>query len=567
MEAEEGVAQIKPEYIITNHERSLCYTCISENDKRKLDEEEVEEQEVPHKKKKLTGQNKARNVFRPSKDNFCHAVAASVDESQEKCENDNCKFSHDRKSYFENKPPDIGDTCYLYSVQGLCSRGVTCRFGKEHLTENGVNIVNKELHEKWLQNSNKTATSTTSFTKETQNLLRKKKYDFSRSEEAIKEINKLKGKETSGPVDDLHYVKLRPQEMKKIDWRDKLYLSPLTTVGNLPFRRLCVDFGADVTCGEMALATPLLQGSLSEWALVKRHPSEKIFGAQLCGSNVNMLTKAAQVVEDMADVDFIDINLGCPIEFIYRQGGGSGLLLRGHVLKSAVRSMSYMLNVPLTVKTRSGCVIGKNIAHNFMPMFRDAGVSLITVHGRTREQRYTKNADWDYIQECAAAAKPTSVFGNGDILSYEDYMAAREKAPDVAGVMIGRGALIKPWIFQEIKERRILDPSSSERFGYLKTYVNYGLEHWGSDTKGVETTRRFLLEWLSFCHRYIPTGLLVNPPQKVNQRPPFYAGRDDLETLFASSNSGDWIKISEMLLGPVPEGFTFLPKHKANAWK
>nr|XP_024216030.1 tRNA-dihydrouridine(47) synthase [NAD(P)(+)]-like [Halyomorpha halys] len=141
MEAEEGVAQIKPEYIITNHEQSLCYTCISENDKRKLDEEEVEEQEVPHKKKKLTGQNKARNVYRPSKDNFCHAVAASVDESQEKCENDNCKFSHDRKSYFENKPPDIGDTCYLYSVQGLCSRGVTCRFGKEHLTENGGAII------------------------------------------------------------------------------------------------------------------------------------------------------------------------------------------------------------------------------------------------------------------------------------------------------------------------------------------------------------------------------------------------------------------------------------------
>lgn len=548
MEAEDGVALIKPEFIVADHERSLCHTCISETDKRKLEEDEekanveekVEKQEWSHKKRKLTGQNKARNVFRPVKANFCYAIAASDDESLEKCENAGCKFSHDRKSFLENKPPDIGDKCYIYSVQGMCSRGVTCRFGKEHLTENGVNIVNKEVYEKWLQNGSKT---TTSLTKDKQNQLRKKEYDFSRSEEAIKEIDKLKASETSGTVDDLHYVKLRPEEMKKIDWRDKLYLSPLTTVGNLPFRRLCVDFGADITCGEMALATPLLQGSLSEWALVKRHPSEKIFGAQLCGSNVKTLTKAAQVVEDMAEVDFIDINLGCPIDFIYRQGAGSGLLLRGHVLKASVRSMSCMLNVPLTVKTRSGCMTGKNIAHTFMPMFRDAGVSLITVHGRTREQRYTKNADWDYVQQCASAAKPTPVFGNGDILSYEDYMAAKEKAPDIAGVMIGRGALIKPWIFQEIKEKRLLDPSSQERFDYLKTYVNYGLEHWGSDTKGVETTRRFLLEWLSFFHRYIPTGLLVQPPQKVNQRPPFYKGRDDLETLFASSNSGDWIKI------------------------
>lgn len=157
--------------------------------------------------------------------------------------------------------------------------------------------------------------------------------------------------------------------------------------------------------------------------------------------------------------------------------------------------------------------------------------------------------------------------GNGDILSYEDYKRAKETCPELASIMIGRAALIKPWIFTEIKQQKLWDISSSERFEIVKKYVNYGLEHWGSDTKGVENTRRFLLEWLSFLHRYVPVGLLETPPQKINERPPTYRGRDDLETLMASASATDWIKISEMLLGPVPENFKFLPKHKANSYK
>lgn len=176
-------------------------------------------------------------------------------------------------------------------------------------------------------------------------------------------------------------------------------------------------------------------------------------------------------------------------------------------------------------------------------------------------------ADWSYINEVVQSAAPLPVYGNGDILSYDDYKSALETCPDLAGVMIGRGGLIKPWIFTEIKEKRIWDISSSERFDILKRFTNYGLEHWGSDNKGVENTRRFMLEWLSFLYRYVPVGLLEHPPQKVNERPPSYIGRNDLETLMASSSAADWIKISEMLLGPVPESFHFLPKHKANSYK
>lgn len=191
----------------------------------------------------------------------------------------------------------------------------------------------------------------------------------------------------------------------------------------------------------------------------------------------------------------------------------------------------------------------------------------MTVHGRSREQRYTKQSDWQYIRQCAQEGSPLPVVGNGDILSYEDYKTVTENCPEVASVMIGRAGLIKPWVFTEIKEQKLWDISSSERFEIIKKYVNYGLEHWGSDNKGVENTRRFLLEWLSFLHRYIPVGLLERPPQKINQRPPTYQGRDELETLMASTSAADWIRISEMLLGPVPDNFKFLPKHKANSYK
>jgi tRNA-dihydrouridine synthase 3 len=136
----------------------------------------------------------------------------------------------------------------------------------------------------------------------------------------------------------------------------------------------------------------------------------------------------------------------------------------------------------------------------------------------------------------------------------------------VATCMIARGALIKPWIFTEIKERRHWDISASERLEMLKTFVSNGLEHWGSDAKGVENTRRFLLEWLSFLHRYIPVGLLEVVPQGMMWRPPSIVGRSDLETLFASSSAADWVRISEMLLGPAPPGFQFTPRHRSNAY-
>ncbi|NXS99279.1 DUS3L synthase, partial [Jacana jacana] len=580
----------------------------------------------PMERKRARGQNKSRSCMKPNhyeQSRLCPSVTQGC---AEKCYfGPQCRFLHDIGEYMTMKPADLGHSCVLFETFGKCIYGVTCRFAQAHLGDGYQNIINTELAKQWEGKS----LVRNNLSKELQNQLRKRKFSFKKAEEYLCGLAKSHGDggkggkvtgcstedqevpncttlqeelgdgpecpvlreqgedpkpdtlqspspaagegassmKTVGPVTDEDIIKLRSCEKKVLDIQGKLYLAPLTTCGNLPFRRICKHFGADVTCGEMAVCTNLLQGQSSEWALLKRHHSEDIFGVQLEGAFPDTMTKCAELLNQTIEVDFVDINVGCPIDLVYKKGGGCALMTRSNKFEQIVRGMNSVLDVPLTVKIRTGVQEKINVAHKIIPKIREWGASMVTLHGRSREQRYTRGADWDYIAECAKIASPMPLFGNGDILSYED--ANRAMQMGVSGIMIARqvGALIKPWLFTEIKEQRHWDISSSERFEILKGFTNYGLEHWGSDTQGVEKTRKFLLEWLSFLCRYIPVGLLEHLPQKINERPPYYMGRDYLETLMASQNVDDWIKISEMLLGPVPNNFTFLPKHKANSYR
>ncbi|CAL9691587.1 unnamed protein product [Knipowitschia caucasica] len=565
--------------------------------KPKLETEDGKREKLD--KKQWRGQNKSRPHTKPT-DYDEKRLCLSVLKADKQCHyGERCRFYHDIGEYMKTKPADIGDKCYLHDTFGKCPYTVSCRFAMAHTTPDFKTVEKEDL----VKEFEGRIVVKNILGKDLQNSLRKRSVKFPKSDEYLKVLAKQKEKreqqengsakastdnieevqqestdpetqvntekktevKTVGPLTDSDIVKLRPNEKKQVDFKDKLYLAPLTTCGNLPFRRVCKRFGADITCGEMAMCTNLLQGQQSEWALLKRHESEDVFGVQLEGCFPDTMTRCAELINNNIEVDFVDINSGCPIDLVYKKGGGCGLMTRTRKFEEIVRGMNYVLDAPLTVKIRTGVQEKTNIAHKIIPEFKKWGVSMITLHGRSREQRYTKLADWDYISSCAELASPVPLFGNGDVLSYEDAMKARETG--VSGIMIARGALIKPWIFTEIKESRHWDISSAERLDILRDFSNYGLEHWGSDTRGVEKTRTFMLEWLSFMCRYIPVGLLERVPQKINERPPYYMGRNYLETLMASQNVGDWVRISEMLLGPVPKNFNFLPKHKANAYK
>jgi tRNA-dihydrouridine synthase 3 len=404
-------------------------------------------------------------------------------------------------------------------------------------------------------------------------------------------------------------------------------LAPLTTQGNLPFRRLCVQLGAQLTFSEMALGLPIVQGANPEWALMKAHESEitppKVsdnasdvvpgydnsndvkFGVQIAAGKPWIAYKTTEVIAKFCPhVRAIDLNSGCPIDLVCKLGAGSSLMDQPSKLEKILRGMNAVSGeIPITLKIRTGtrdkAPTADSVVKRVLFGGRNAqdaglgptGIAAITLHGRSRQQRYTRLADWEYIADIAAlirkinktnaektdtAAEPDPrdlanggkvlFVGNGDILSHEEYQTHIERDL-VDCAMVGRGALIKPWIFEEIAAGQYLDKSATERLGYVEDFVRYGLDTWGADERGVQTTRRFLLEWLSFAHRYVPVGLLEHLPPKINERPPPFRGRDDMETMLASDHYGDWIRISEMYLGRAERNFRFEPKHKSNSYE
>eukprot|EP00968_Pinguiococcus_pyrenoidosus_P005107 scaffold330_cov246-Pinguiococcus_pyrenoidosus.AAC.15 len=403
---------------------------------------------------------------------------------------------------------------------------------------------------------------------------------------------------TACSSEDMKMEAYPTQPRKLIDFREKVYVAPLTTVGNLPYRRIMKGLGADITCGEMALATNLLSGSRAEWSLMRRAPEEDVFGVQLAGAHRDQMARAAELLRAQIDVDFIDVNLGCPIDVVTDKGAGSALMQRPHRVSGIVKGMGEALwwddpkpysgrlahaseptrRVQLTVKMRMGWLDDHPCAPSIVRRVQSAAnhigggafgpVAAVMIHGRSRLQRYTRAANWEYVASVAATAQdPTMpripVIGNGDLVSFEEWEAHKaafarfresdaetervgayessskegpsenpddpeEVAEKKYGIetcaMLARGALIKPWLPVELKERRHWDISAQERLDILRTFTNFGLEHWGSDDIGVNSTRRFLLEWLSFTHRYIPVGLLERLPQRIQERPPRYKG-------------------------------------------
>jgi hypothetical protein len=186
-----------------------------------------------------------------------------------------------------------------------------------------------------------------------------------------------------------------PSKMKPlIDFRNKVYIAPLTTVGNLPFRRIMKNFGADITCAEMCLASNLLQGQVSEAALLKRHHTEDVFGVQLAGGFSDQWARAAELIEqECPDVDFIDMNCGCPLDIVCDKGAGSAMMNKPNKMKNAIIAMANKFSGPITVKMRTGWDEKKPFADTLTAKIQSwelPNVAAMMVHGRSRLQRYSK---------------------------------------------------------------------------------------------------------------------------------------------------------------------------------
>jgi tRNA-dihydrouridine synthase 3 len=282
-------------------------------------------------------------------------------------------------------------------------------------------------------------------------------------------------------------------------FRGKLVMAPMTRGTDLPFRRLVGELGATVAVGEMAYAHKVAKRDRTEMPLVRRHPAEKVFGVQLAGKNPEVMAEAARIAQDQG-ADFVDVNLGCPIDEVTRRGFGAALLERAAKVGAVVAAMKAAVTVPVTVKLRLGWSEGKPTFHKIAKAAEEAGADAVALHGRSRAQRYRRPADWESVRTLVETVR-IPVIGNGDVLTWRD-AERRLSETGASAVMVGRWALAKPWIFREFAEKRDIDVTPEDRLRVIRRYVELCFEHFRDDEKGRVRARRFLAFHQDFFRRF-----------------------------------------------------------------
>lgn len=232
-----------------------------------------------------------------------------------------------------------------------------------------------------------------------------------------------------------------------VELENRYILGPMAGVTDLPFRLLCREQGAGLLCMEMVSAKAILYNNRNTKALLEIHPDEKPVSLQLFGSDPEIMSEMAKRIEERP-FDILDINMGCPVPKVVKNGEGSALMKNPKLVYEIVSSMVKAIEKPVTVKIRKGFDDDHVNAVEIAKIIEEAGGAAVAVHGRTREQYYSGKADWDIIRQVKEAVS-IPVIGNGDVTS-------PEKADELVrytgcdGVMIARGAQGNPWIFSQM---------------------------------------------------------------------------------------------------------------------
>ncbi|RRD00929.1 tRNA dihydrouridine synthase DusB [Prevotella sp. OH937_COT-195] len=231
-----------------------------------------------------------------------------------------------------------------------------------------------------------------------------------------------------------------------------LFLAPMEDVTDIGFRRLCKRFGASMVYTEFVSAEALVRSVKSTVNKLTIDDGERPVGIQIYGRDVPQMVEAAKIVEAEARPDVIDINFGCPVKKVAGKGAGAGMLQNIPLLLDITREVVKAVNTPVTVKTRLGWNSEQIVIATLAGQLQDCGIKALTIHGRTRSQMYTGNADWTLIGEIKNNPHITiPIIGNGDITSPEEAEQAFERY-GVDAVMIGRATFGRPWVFKEIND-------------------------------------------------------------------------------------------------------------------
>lgn len=288
-----------------------------------------------------------------------------------------------------------------------------------------------------------------------------------------------------------YFCKLKPAEGKKrhlfyteerlsmkignIEFRENpVFLAPMEDVTDICFRHLCKRFGVDMVYTEFVSSDALIREVNKTMQKIRISDQERPVAIQIYGREVDAMVEAAKICET-ANPDIIDINFGCPVKKVAGKGAGSGMMKTPELMVEITREVAKAVRVPVTVKTRLGWDHDSRIIVDLAEQLQDAGIQALTIHGRTRCQLYKGDADWSLIE--AVKKNPRMhipIIGNGDVTTPEQ-VKQRFVETGVDAVMVGRGAIGNPWIFEEI--RHYLDTGEVLPKKPFRDYVDILKEH------------------------------------------------------------------------------------------
>ena len=281
-----------------------------------------------------------------------------------------------------------------------------------------------------------------------------------------------------------------------IDFGERpLFLAPMEDVTDIGFRHLCKRFGAAMVYTEFVSAEALVRSVKSTVSKLTISDEERPVGIQIYGRDVPQMVEAAQIVENEAHPDLIDLNFGCPVKKVASKGAGAGMLRNIPLLLDITREVVKAVKTPVTVKTRLGWDSENLIITDLAEQLQDCGIQALTIHGRTRSQMYTGEADWTLIGEVKAHPRiHIPIIGNGDIRSLDEAEAAFNRY-GVDAVMIGRATFGQPWIFS--RQQLTID----EKIDILKEQLLINIDRI-SEMKGTkdDTKKRRSNEYRGILH-------------------------------------------------------------------
>ena len=286
-------------------------------------------------------------------------------------------------------------------------------------------------------------------------------------------------------------------KIRNIDLGEKpLFLAPMEDVTDIGFRMLCKRFGAAMVYTEFVSAEALVRNIKSTINKLSIADSERPVGIQIYGRDVESMVEAAKIVEQVSP-DVIDLNFGCPVKKVASKGAGSGMLRNIPLMLEITKEVVKAVKTPVTVKTRLGWDSENLIITTLAEQLQDCGIEALTIHGRTRAQMYTGNADWSLIKEVKDNPRiHIPIIGNGDITTAEEAKMAFEQY-GVDAVMVGRATFGRPWVFKEMNELiQGIDGTSTaltidDKIDILKEQLEINVEKI-DEYRGILHTRRHL---------------------------------------------------------------------------